>query len=281
MRGCLRNKNKRTARNGFMISDNAMKTAVEAAREAGELLNRRRGKLKEISYKGKVDLVTDVDRESQDLILEYIQRNFPAHDVLGEEGLHENKGSEYRWVIDPLDGTTNYAHDLPVFCISIALESRGDIIMGLVYDPTRGEMFTARKGMGADLNEKSIAVSRENQLEKSLLATGFPYDIRESKVNNLDHFARIAVRAQAVRRCGSAALDLCYTACGRFDGFWEMKLAPWDTAAGALIVTEAGGTITDFGGNFFHHGRREILATNGFIHDQMVSVLKQGKRDLS
>jgi myo-inositol-1(or 4)-monophosphatase len=259
----------------------AIETALAAARVAGKYLNRRRGNLREIKYKGTVDLVTDVDRESQKLILERIQQDFPAHDVLGEEELRKDKGSEFRWLIDPLDGTTNYAHDFPVFCISIALEHRGEIKMGLVYDPVRDEMFTALKGAGAELNGKPIKVSRETQLEKSLLATGFPYDIRESEVTNLDHFARMAVRAQAVRRCGSAALDQCYTACGRFDGFWEMKLAPWDMAAGSLIVMEAGGTVTDFGGKPFYHDSREILATNGHIHGQMAAVLKQGKRDMS
>lgn len=262
-----------------MMINKAMNAAVDAARKAGALLNRRRGNLKEINYKGSVDLVTDVDRESQELIRSLIQRNFPGHDIRGEEDLSREKGSEYRWLIDPLDGTTNYAHDFPVFCVSIALEYNGSLIMGVVFDPTRGELFTARRGMGAERNGQIITVSRERQLSKSLLATGFPYDIRESEINNLDHFARLAVRAQAVRRCGSAALDLCYAACGRFDGFWEMKLEPWDMAAGALMIKEAGGTVTDFGGAPFSHYGREMLATNGLIHDQMVSVLQQGKRD--
>lgn len=271
----------RALRKIFMMINKAMTVAVGAARKAGALLSRRRGNLKEINYKGSVDLVTDVDRESQELIRGLIQRNFPGHDILGEEDLSREKGSEYRWLIDPLDGTTNYAHDFPVFCVSIALEYNGSLILGIVFDPTREELFTARRGMGAERNGQTITVSRERQLSKSLLATGFPYDIRESEINNLDHFARLAVRAQAVRRCGSAALDLCYTACGRFDGFWEMKLAPWDMAAGALMIEEAGGTITDFGGAPFSHRGREMLATNGLIHDQMVSVLKQGKRDVS
>jgi myo-inositol-1(or 4)-monophosphatase len=271
---------KRAFRKNFMMINNAMTAAVDAARKAGALLSRRRGNLKEINYKGSVDLVTDADRESQELIRGLIQRNFPGHDILGEEDLSRDKGSEYRWLIDPLDGTTNYAHDFPVFCVSIALEYNETIILGVVFDPTREELFTARRGMGAERNGQTITVSRERQLSKSLLATGFPYDIRESEINNLDHFARLAVRAQAVRRCGSAALDLCYTACGRFDGFWEMKLAPWDMAAGALMIKEAGGTITDFGGAPFSHYGREMLATNGLIHEQMVSVLQKGKRNV-
>jgi myo-inositol-1(or 4)-monophosphatase len=262
-----------------MTINKALHTAREAACEAGRLLLRRRGGSKEISYKGVIDLVTDADRESQKLISNLIQGQFPGHDILGEEELRKEKGSEFRWLIDPLDGTTNYAHDFPVFCISIALLHREESVLGVVYDPTREEMFTARRGQGAELNGIAVRVSREDDLGKSLLATGFPYDIRESRVNNLDHFARLAVKAQAVRRCGSAALDLCHTACGRFDGFWEMKLAPWDMEAGALIVEEAGGRISNFLGGPFQAGRGEILATNGLIHEQMVSVLKKGKRD--
>ncbi|MFO7866121.1 MAG: inositol monophosphatase family protein [Candidatus Aminicenantes bacterium] len=262
-----------------MKSDDTLEAAIETARKAGNLLNRRRGKKRKISYKGAVDLITDVDKESQSLIAGHLQRIFPSHDVLAEEELTSEKGSEFLWLVDPLDGTTNYAHGFPVFCISIALEHRGEIVTGVVYDPARDEMFSARKGKGAALNGKALAVSKEGRLGRSLIATGFPYDIRESEVNNLDHFARMAVRAQAIRRCGSAALDLCYTACGRFDGFWEMKLAPWDMAAGALIVSEAGGRITDFAGNPFRHDGSEILATNGLVHEQMISVLKQGKRE--
>ena len=170
-----------------MMINKAMTAAVDAARKAGALLSRRRGNLKEINYKGSVDLVTDVDRESQELIRGLIQRNFPGHDILGEEDLTRERGSEYRWLIDPLDGTTNYAHDFPVFCVSIALEYNGSLILGVVFDPTREELFTARRGMGAECNGQTITVSRERQLSKSLLATGFPYDIRESEINNLDH----------------------------------------------------------------------------------------------
>ncbi|MFW6136999.1 MAG: inositol monophosphatase family protein [Candidatus Aminicenantaceae bacterium] len=262
-----------------MKSDDTLDAAIETARKAGNLLNRLLGKKRKISYKGAVDLITDVDKESQSLIAGHLQRIFPSHDVLAEEELSSEKGSEFLWLVDPLDGTTNYAHGFPVFCVSIALEQRGEIVTGVVYDPARDEMFSARKGKGAALNGKALTVSKEGRLGRSLIATGFPYDIRESEVNNLDHFARMAVRAQAIRRCGSAALDLCYTACGRFDGFWEMKLAPWDMAAGALIVSEAGGRITDFAGNPFCHDGNEILATNGLIHEQMISVLKQGKRE--
>jgi myo-inositol-1(or 4)-monophosphatase len=263
-----------------MTKDKYLKTALDAARKAGDLLNRRRGEQGNISYKGTVDLVTDADRESQQVIADHIQREFPDHNILSEEELSRDKGSDFRWLIDPLDGTTNYAHDFPVFCISLALEFKNEIITGLVFDPVRNEMFTAVRGEGAELNGNPIFVSRETKIDRSLLATGFPYDIRESEINNLDHFSRMAKKAQAIRRCGSAALDLCFTACGRFDGFWEMKLAPWDMAAGSLILTEAGGKITDFGGGLFRLNSPEILASNGRIHKQMADILIKGRREM-
>lgn len=190
----------------------------------------------------------------------------------------EERGSDFRWIIDPLDGTTNYAHRFPVFCVSIALEVSGRITLGVIYDPMRGEMFSAIKGKGAALNGKKITVSSERELDKSLLSTGFPYDIRESEENNLDHFSRFITKAQAVRRCGSAAIDFCYVACGRFDGFWELKLAPWDVAAGVLIVEEAKGRISDFRGYEFSIYDKEILASNSLIHDQMIAVLRLSEK---
>ena len=178
-----------------------------------------------------------------------------------------------RWIIDPLDGTTNYAHGYPVFCVSIALENKGKVILGVVYDPMREEMFVAVHGKGAYLNGKKISVSDCSNISKSLLATGFPYDIRESKENNLDYFNSMAINVQAIRRAGAAALDLANLAAGRFDGFWELKLKPWDTAAGGLLVTEAGGVISDIAGKKWNLQSPSLLASNGLIHEQMIKVL--------
>lgn len=230
-----------------------------------------------IFFKGKVDLVTDLDRLAQKAIYERLARAFPEHGFLAEEELSRQPESDFLWIIDPLDGTTNYAHRFPIFCVSIALRHRERIVLGLVYDPMREEMFEAVTGRGARLNGEPIRVSQVNTLDHSLLATGFPYDVRESPVNNVDHFNDFVVRAQAIRRCGSAALDLCYVACGRFDGFWELKLKPWDVAAGAIIVEEAGGRLSDFEGKKFAVDCQEVLATNGLIHDEMVQVLRMGK----
>jgi len=245
----------------------------EAARKAGQLLKENISKSDEIFYKGAVDLVTPFDTKAQRTILDHLSSFFPDHGYLAEEGLSQNKGAEMRWIIDPLDGTTNYAHHFPVFTISIALERRSEIVLGLVYDPMREEMFSALKGKGAFLNDKKISVSDIDELDKSLLATGFPYDVRVNQENNVSHFNNFIIRAQGIRRCGSAAMDLCYVACGRFDGFWELKLKPWDVAAGTLIVQEAGGQVSDFRGGEFSIFGSEVLATNGAIHQQMVEIL--------
>ncbi len=250
--------------------------AREAAREAGRFLRQSLDESREIYYKGTLDLVTEADRQSQEMIFARLSASFPEHDFLAEEGLCRNRGSEFRWIFDPLDGTTNFAHRFPIFSVSIALERRGEVVCGVVYDPMREEMFSAAKGLGADLNGEKIKVSATGEMGKSLLATGFPYDIRVSRINNLDHFVNFCLRAQAVRRCGSAALDLCYVACGRFDGFWELKLKPWDVAAGALIIREAGGRATDFQGKEFGAFESEVLGTNGLIHEEMGEVIKLG-----
>jgi myo-inositol-1(or 4)-monophosphatase len=255
--------------------------AIRIARDAGCLLRDRVGTRLNVALKGEIDLVTDVDLASEHLIREAIATHYPRHQVLGEEeGLAETS-SDYRWVIDPLDGTSNYAHGFPVFCVSIALEHRGETILGVVYDPMRDELFTAERGGGASLNRKPIQVSSTRELSRSMLATGFPYDIRTSKLTNLDHWSDFAMHAQALRRCGSAALDFCYVACGRFDGFWELSLNPWDMAAGALIVREAGGRISNFAGGDFSNYKAEVVASNGEIHDQMLAViaLASGERD--
>ena len=252
-----------------------IQAAKEAALKGGRFLKANLDHSGEIFYKGAVDLVTNFDTQAQRMIMDYLSESFPDHDYLAEEGLSQEKGAEFRWIIDPLDGTTNYAHGFPVFTVSIALEKKGELILGMIYDPMREEMFSAEKGEGAFLNGRKIKVSSVDELDKSLLATGFPYDLRTSDVNNIAHFNAFLTRVQGIRRCGSAAMDLCYVACGRFDGFWELKLSPWDMAAGALIVQEAGGRISDFKGREFTISGSEILASNGLIHQQMKDVLQQ------
>ena len=247
--------------------------ASAAAKDAGILLIKKSKSKNRVNYKGRVNLVTEADLASEKLITRQISRDYPHHSILAEEQTDLDRDGDYRWIIDPLDGTTNYAHGFPVYCVSIALEYKGEAIVGAVYDPTREELFSVAKGLGASLNGKKIKVSTENKLEKSLLATGFPYDIGTSRENNLSHFGRFAKVARGIRRAGSAALDLCYLACGRFDGFWELKLSPWDTAAGHLIVLEAGGKVTDFTGKEYSIYDKYILASNGKIHNQMKKVL--------
>lgn len=259
-----------------------LSAAWQAADAAGTLIRESWLKPKEIDFKGAIDLVTSVDRESERKVVEIIQRNFPDHSVLAEEETdHRGAQSKYRWIIDPLDGTTNFAHSYPQFCISIALEYEGEVILGLVYDPLRGECFRALKGQGATLNDRPIRVSAVNILDRSLLATGFPYDGREYADYYLTFFKTFMTRSQGIRRAGAAALDLCYLACGRIDGFWELKLRPWDTAAGALIVAESGGRLTDFSGNKFSIWGSETLASNGAIHDEMVKVATAARHQAS
>jgi myo-inositol-1(or 4)-monophosphatase len=244
-----------------------------AVREAGRYLKDHFGPGVETRYKGAVDLVTPFDLGAQDILVGRLSKAFPSHGFLAEEGVDRPGSSDCRWVIDPLDGTTNFAHAFPVFCVSAALECAGRLVLGFVYDPIRDEMFQAEAGRGAFLNGAAIHVSAVSALDRALLATGFPYDVRLSPENNLDHWSRFIVRAQAIRRCGSAAIDLAYVACGRFDGFWELKLKPWDVAAGGLIVMEAGGRVTDFADRPFPLGTPAIAATNGLIHRQILEVL--------
>lgn len=253
------------------------KTAIDAAKSAGLLLKRNIGRRHTIEFKGVIDVVTEMDIKAEDMIMKTIKARFPEHGILTEESFEQKSGSGYRWIIDPLDGTTNYLHGFPIFCVSIALEREGEIILGVVFNPMLNELFTAEKGKGAYLNSKKIRVSGISELTKSLLATGFPYDVRTSPDNNISHFANLAVRAQAIRRAGSAALDMCYVACGRFDGFWELKLKPWDTAAAMLIIKEAGGIVTDFNGSAFSLYSGETLASNGLVHDEMIEVLNAVK----
>jgi len=254
------------------------KFAEQIAKKSGALLRQKFNKKLAIDYKGEINLVTEADKLSEDLIVSAIRRNFPSHGILAEESALIEGSSAIRWIIDPLDGTTNYAHGYPVFCVSIALEIEGIIEMGVIYDPMRDDMFSAsRKDNTAYLNGEKLKVSRVETLSRSLLATGFPYDIRTSEDNNLDFFNALAVRAQAIRRAGAAALDLAYVAAGRFDGFWELKLMPWDTAAGFLMVELAGGKVSDFFGKGWNINSPHMAASNGLIHQQLIDALKRVK----
>lgn len=240
----------------------------ELAREAGALLMSFFGKVS-IEYKGDVDLVTQADRASEKMIVERIRKQWPEHDLIGEEGSRRETGSDFRWYIDPLDGTTNFAHGFPVFCVSMALEYKGERIAGVIFDPTRNEMFAAEKGSGALLNGKPARVSATPRLKESLVATGFPSHKRH-KNPNINFYHQITLRSHGVRRAGSAALDLCYLSCGRFDAYWEFNLNSWDTAAGVLLVEEAGGKVTNFTGGPFHIDSREVLGSNTLLHDELL-----------
>jgi len=240
------------------------------AREAGALLMDFFHQQVKIEYKGDADLVTVADRKSEALILERIRKQFPTHDVMGEEGTRIESGSDYKWYVDPLDGTTNFAHSFPVFCVSLAVEYRERRVAGVIYDPTRDEMFTAELGKGALLNGQPIHVSATSRLAECLVGTGFPSQKRH-KSPNIYFYHQLTLRTHGVRRAGSAALDLCNVACGRFDGFWEFNLNPWDTAAGVLIVEEAGGRVTNFSGGPFRLDSRETLASNGLVHDALIA----------
>ncbi|MCU0608049.1 MAG: inositol monophosphatase [Candidatus Edwardsbacteria bacterium] len=251
-----------------------LKTAAAAARQAGKLLTAMAIRGVTVDYKGAIDLVTEADRASEALVVKALRAAFPADDIMTEESEAERTGSDRRWIIDPLDGTTNYAHRFPCWCVSIAFEHRGQVQAGAVCNPNLKELFTARRGHGAFLNGARLKVSRQPELSRCLLATGFPYDVHTSERDNLEHFRRFIKRAQAVRRPGSAAIDLAYVACGRFDGFWEIKLKPWDMAAASLLVTEAGGTVSRFDGSPFDLYVQECLASNGLVHRAMIDVLK-------
>lgn len=255
--------------------DEFKKTALLAVERAGRILYKSLGRVKQIDYKGAVNLVTEIDRLSERTIINTILKRFSHHQILAEESKEKYNSSSYKWIIDPLDGTTNFAHGYPVVCISIALEIDGTVMLGLVYDPFREELFYAEKGKGAYMNNKHIYVSNTDKLIRSLLSTGFAYNVRVTKNNNLVHFCKFSLLAQGVRRDGSAALDLCYTAMGRFDGFWEMNLSPWDLAAGALILEEAGGRITNLSGGRFSIYKKNVAASNELIHDEMLAVIAE------
>lgn len=254
--------------------------ASEMARAAGALLRGHYEHGVVTEYKGEVDLVTVADRESEKLLVERLHAQWPEHGILGEEGTRAGMDSEYRWYIDPLDGTTNFAHGFPAFCVSMGLEHRpvgtpadadGELIAAVIYDPLRDEMFLAEKGCGAYLNGRRIQVSSTATMAESLIATGFPSRKRHGNPN-VHFYHEVTLRSHGVRRAGSAALDLVYVACGRLDGYWEFKLNPWDTAAGVLLVTEAGGRVTYIDGGPFHLASVEVLASNGKIHEQLIHL---------
>ena len=249
--------------------------AIQVARDAGSLLVQRLGAA-QVTNKGDIDLVTEADIAAEELIIERIRSHYPLHGILAEESGEavqaQSQRSAWKWIIDPLDGTTNYAHGYPCFCVSIALEHAGVLEIGVVYDPMRNEMFAAERGHGATLNERKIRVSNVEELNKALVCTGFPYDVR-TRPDFARDFTNFTLNAQAVRRDGSAALDLAFVACGRFDGFWEDGLRPWDTAAGALLVTEAGGRITNFEDEALDIYTKRVVASNGRVHDAMLRLL--------
>ena len=251
--------------------------AIPIARAAGDMLARELDNPHTVELKGAINLVTEMDKRSEDMIMAALTKAFPDFTLRAEEGsIHEAK-ERFVWYIDPLDATTNYAHRLPVFCVTMGLAEDDIPICGVTYNPMGNELFTAVKGEGAWLGERRLKISDTKELTNALLATGFPYDIRESEYDNLDHFARFAKKARAIRRMGSAALDLAWTAAGRFDGFWEMKLSPWDCIAGALMCQEAGGITTDYSGNPFNPLKGQVIAANPTLHPQIAAIVAQGR----
>jgi len=246
------------------------------ARQAGAVLMTGYGNVRHIRQKGVIDLVTEFDKRSEEVILSFIQREFPDHAVLAEESGHNNTISEYQWVIDPLDGTTNYTHGIPIFSVSIGLLKNNVPLVGVVYDPFRNEMFSAELGRGATLNNQPIHVSSRMDLGQAVISTGFPYDVRTNPRNNLAQFVQFQLRTQAVRHLGSAALDCTWTAMGRLDGYWEFGVKPWDIGAGALIALEAGGRVTFVNGDDNFLSTDSIVVSNGLLQEQMLRVLTEG-----
>lgn len=255
-----------------------LSVAVQAAKAAGALQKKGFGKKHNIQFKGEINLVTEVDKACEKKIVSIISKAFPDHDFLTEEFGAHNKKSDYKWIIDPLDGTTNYAHAFPSFCVSIGLEYQGEVVLGVVFNPIHNELFTGIKGQGAWLNGKRIHVSAITELKRSLLGTGFAYNVQVVKNNNLNHLENFLKRAQGIRRMGAAAIDICYVACGRLEGFWEMELWPWDIAAGCLILSEAGGATSMFDGSPLDLYGKQIICSNAKIHKDMVKVVKMGMK---
>lgn len=249
--------------------------AIEIAKEAGEFQVEKLHKTRTIEYKGKFNIVTEVDKECEKRIVSFLKDRFPSHDILAEEGGGKRSHSEWLWIVDPLDGTVNYSHAYPLFSVSIALMHQGKVVVGVVYEPNRNELFAAEKGGGAVCNDKPIRVSKNKDVYSSMIATGFAYNVADVDRNNVAYFNAFIKKCHAIRRDGVASVDLCYVACGRYDGFWELDLRPWDIAAGSLILEEAGGKVTMFNGSPLDIFGNEILASNGIIHDEMRSILKQ------
>jgi myo-inositol-1(or 4)-monophosphatase len=260
-----------------ILKEQLLELAVSAAKAAGQITLDFFQKKFEIEFKDEMsnNIVTEVDKKAEKCIIDMIKSKYPDHSILAEESGETSSESNYKWIIDPLDGTVNYAHGVPVYSVSIAAEKDGEVIAGVVYDPTRNDMFTAVKDGGAYLNGTKISVSSHTELYKSLLVTGFPYNVRENPGNCVGHFVNFLYESRAIRRFGSAALDCCWVACGRFDGFYEVALKPWDVAAGALLVTEAGGKVTNFFTESYSVYEKSLLATNGKIHEQMMNVLRR------
>lgn len=250
--------------------------AIETAREAGQILLEKFGKIEKITKKGDINLVTEADLASEALIIEKIKSYYPKHSVLAEEAgdaVVIGGSSSWKWIIDPLDGTTNYAHGYPCFCVTLSLEHEGEIVIGVTFDPTRNELFAAEKGSGASLNGRRIRVSETSNLGDALIVTGFPYDFKDRE-DFARHLTQFLLRSRGVRRDGSAAIDMAYVACGRFDGFWEEGLNPWDVAAGYLMIEEAGGQVTYYNGEKFSVYTPPICASNGNIHGEMLEILR-------
>ena len=255
--------------------DAMLEVARNAALEAGRHQLERLGQSNNIRFKGSIDLVTDVDKRSEEIVVGAISAAFPDHGLLGEEGTKKNPDSDYLWIIDPLDGTTNYAHTYPCFAVSIGCSYKKELVLGAVYDASRDEMFTAARGRGAFLNGRPIRVSETEELSRSLLATGFPYNPNGPYGDNIENLRAFLRATQGVRRAGAAALDLCHVACGRIDGYWEINLFPWDAAAAAVIVLEAGGTLSKSDASVFCPFVPEMVASNTKIHAQMLEVLQK------
>ena len=257
---------------------NILQFAEAIARQAGAVLREGYGNVRHIQQKGVIDLVTEFDKRSEEIIISAIQREFPDHAILAEESGRNEITSEYQWVIDPLDGTTNFAHGIPIFSVTIGLFRNNSPILGITYDPLRNEMFSAESGHGATLNDHPIHVSSQTNLDQAIISTGFPYDLRTNPRNNFAQFIQFQLRTQAVRHLASAALDCAWTAMGRLDGYWEFGVKPWDIGAGALLVREAGGRVTSVDGDENFLANETILVSNGLLHEQMSGVLREGEQ---
>lgn len=253
--------------------DKEMETARSAAMKAGSVLKKLYGNISRISKKGEIDLVTEADLASEKVVIDEVKLDFPADMIISEEAGKQGDKSGRLWIIDPLDGTTNFAHSFPFFGVSIALQVENETVLGVVYNPVLDEFFEAEKGKGAFLNKKTIKVSDKMSLKDSLIGTGFPYDVYEKPDVVLDYFKRMIIQVQGIRRAGAAAVDLCYVAAGRLDGFWEQGLKPWDTAAGSIILQEAGGIISDYKGNPYNPFLTTTLASTPGIHRKMLEII--------